>query len=619
MQQNNGPLNQGNPNSDQPYISMLIAAGIAIITWLFLKTCLNNTLTNWDDVQYIKDNPLIKDLSAEGLKAIFSTPVLGNYHPLTILSYAFDYAAGGHDPYIYHLHSLALHCIATILVYWLAMLLTKRPVAVAITALLFGLHPMHVESVAWLSGRKDELCAIYYVGACIAYVYQKNTTTATKTRSALLYALTLLFFVCALLSKPVAVTLPVTLLLIDRFQNRKWSLRAILEKTPHFLLAIAFGIISYSTQHAFGAVGAHHRFSYNAFDRLSIGCYALVTYLAKAIAPTNLHCFYPYPEMHDGLSMFCYAAIPLIAVLAFVLWKFARNNKMIVFGFLFFIVNIFLLLQFIPVGDAVIAERYTYIPYIGLFLIAGWYASELLAKNSMARKPLLGLAVLYLLWLGFLSRDRCTIWYDSVSLWSDELKKQPDNETVAYSNLSAMYFDIWNNSNDRNERRVAYDSALYLFNRSVELMPDSSAPYQALGMLHYAKHELPEAIAYFGRSVILSPGAEAHSNFGNLLVLANRADLALQQYDTAIAQNPDLFAAHLGRGKILRKENHFAEAMEDLNAARTLKPEYAEVYYERSFCDTQMINKAVALKDVETAISLGYNHVDSSYYRLLKQ
>jgi tetratricopeptide (TPR) repeat protein len=619
MQQKNDPVKTMSAPRNKQYYSPLIGMGIAVITFLFLKTCLNDTFTNWDDIQYIKDNALIKDLSGNGLRAIFSTPVLGNYHPLTILSYAFDYAAAGMAPWLYHFDSLVLHCIATLLVYWLALLLFKRPMAAAIASLLFGLHPMHVESVAWLSGRKDELCAIFYVGACITYVYQKNIATLSRSRSTMLYASTLLLFVCALLSKPVAVTLPASLLLIDQLQNRKWDARSVLEKAPHFLLAIAFGIIAITAQHAFGAVGVHQRFNYNALDRLAIGSYALAVYLAKAVVPTNLHCFYPYPVMHDGLSLICYAAIPAIAVLAFITWKLARGNKIMVFGLLFFLINIVLLLQFVPVGDAIVAERYTYIPYIGLFFFAGWYISYLLEKKDIIGKPVLGAAVLYLLWLGILSKERCAVWYDSATLWSDELRKQPDNETVAYTNLSAYYFDAWNTSSERAERHMAYDSALYLFQRCTELMPDSSAPYQALGMLRCARHDVPAALAYFGTSVRLNPTAEAHSNFGNFLVLAGLPDSALLQYDTALSQNPDLFNASLGRGKILIRKNRFTEAMSDLNAARALNPDYAETYYERSFCDTAIINKSVALKDVETALSLGYTHVDSTYYSLLKQ
>ncbi len=619
MQQKNDPTKPMRTPSYKQYYSLLIGAGIAVITWLFLKTCLNDTFTNWDDIQYIKDNALIKDLSGKGLRAIFSTPVLGNYHPLTILSYAFDYAAAGMAPWLYHFDSLVLHCIATLLVYWLALLLFKRPLAAAIAALLFGLHPMHIESVAWLSGRKDELCAIFYLGSCIVYVYQKNIAAQARPRSAMLYGLTLLLFVCALLSKPVAVTLPVCLLLIDHLQNRKRDARSVLEKTPHFLLAIAFGIIAISAQHAFGAVGAHQRFNYNALDRLAIGCYALAVYLAKAVVPVNLHCFYPYPAMHDGLSLICYAAVPTIAVLFFIVWKYASGNKIIVFGVLLFLINIVLLLQFVPVGDAIVAERYTYIPYIGLFFIAGWYVSYLFEKNDTIGKPVLGAAVLYVLWLGTLSKERCAVWYDSATLWSDELRKQPDNETVAYINLSAYYFGAWNTSNERAERHVAYDSALYLFQRTIELMPDSSAPYEAMGMLRIAKHDIPGALSYFGTSVRLKPTAEAHSNFGNFLVLAGMPDPALAQYDTALSQNPELFNACLGRGKILLAKKRFAEAMSDLNAARALNPDYAETYYERSFCDTAIINKAVALKDVETALSLRYTHVDSTYYSLLKK
>jgi tetratricopeptide (TPR) repeat protein len=595
--------------------NLLIPAGIAAVTWLFLKVCLNNQFTNWDDPDYVVRNPLIKDVSWDGLKAIFSTPVMGNYHPLTILSYAIEYSVAAIEPWLYHFDSLVLHIIATLLVYWFVNIVTRRQVAAAVTALLFGLHPMHMESVAWVAGRKDELCALFYIMACIAHVYYTRAAQLKKWRW---YIIVIALFICALLSKPIAVTLPLTLLLIDHFEKRKWKKSILIEKTPHFILSLIFGIISIKAQYGIGAANLQSA-GFNAVERIMLGAYALLTYLWKAIIPANLCCFYPYPkEIHGSLPAIFYAYPFIAAAIIFITWKFARKNKTIVFGSLFFIVNIALLLQLIPVGNAMIADRYTYIPYIGLFFIAGWYVSEYFERNKQTGKAVLAISLLYTGILGYYSHERCKAWYDSITLWTDELAKEPTNVSVAYDNLGFIYYDKWYTATDKEEKKTAFDSAFYVMKRSTELWPDSVGQYQGMGMLYYAKHNYDSADLCFKIALRLNPTPEGYSNYGNLLVMLGRPDSAIKQYDIAISQNPDLYAPYLNRGKILRKRSQWDDAMKDFNTAIAINPRAGELYYERSFCDTQMVNKALALRDVETAISLGYNKVDSSYYNWLK-
>jgi protein O-mannosyl-transferase len=350
-----------------------IVGAIALLTWLFYKVSLDNLITNWDDPGYVRDNALIKDLSAEGIKNIFSTPIMGNYHPLTILSYALEYSYAGLTPWLYHLDSVLLHIVVTVLVYCFVQLLTKRPVVAGITALLFGLHPMHVESVAWMAGRKDVLYGAFYMAACIGYLYYKRTSGSKKW---LWYASVVFLFLCSLLSKPVAVTLPVLLLAIDYFENRKWNMGLLLEKLPLFGISIAFGIKSMIDQKAFGSL-ATQNVHYNFFERLALGGYAFITYLWKAIIPVQLSCFYPYPPKTDNiLPAYYYLYIVGALAVLFGLWLL-RRNKVVMFGAMFFLINIVLLLQFIPVGGAILADRYSYLPYIGLFFIGAWYVSVL--------------------------------------------------------------------------------------------------------------------------------------------------------------------------------------------------------------------------------------------------
>ena len=649
------PSAPANAGFIKKYQHILIPAAIAVVTWLFLNTCLNNKLTNWDDPGYIRDNVLIKDATGEGIKAIFSlqNSVMGNYHPLTILSYAIEYSYVRLDPWLYHLDSLLLHILVTILVYCFVNMLTRRPIAAAVTALLFGLHPMHVESVAWLAGRKDVLYSTFYFAACIAYLYFLRANGKAKWKW---YAGVLILFVCSLLSKPVAVTLPLTLLLVDYFEKRKLHYSLLVEKIPHFAIAIIFGIQSILDQHKFGALDTEN-VAYTFFDRCILGCYALITYLWKAIVPVNLSSFYKYPEKANGSLSAEYFIYPFVVIaLLFVVWRFLRKNRVVMFGLLFFLVNIALLLQFIPVGAAVLADRYTYIPYLGLFFIAGWYVSRYFEAGTKKHLvyPALVIVLAYSLILGYLSNDRCKAWYDSTSLWRDVIEKQP-HAYNAYNNLGFNYFNKFSESVNQNEKKVFYDSATYLLNKSIEIQPDFVNPYISLGELMRTTGQFAEAKrlyykalslkstdktgeAYLGLAITYAMGRnfdssgycfrkaleikpnfpEAHSNYGNFLDMTGRRDSAVIQYGIAIAQNPDMDAFYLNRGRALMKMDRWDDAMRDFERAITINPTLGDNYYARSFVYNHAGKKALAIQDVQKAVSLGFGGVDKNYYQSLQ-
>ncbi len=655
-------------------MNLLSMAGIAIVTFIALKVSLLNQFTNWDDPGYVTNNPVIKGLSGAGLKEIFSTSIMGNYHPLTILTYAIDYSLSTLEPYTYHLDSLLFHLGTTLLVFYFVLLLTGRRVAAIITALLFGIHPMHVESVAWVAGRKDVVYGLFYMAACISYVY---FTRATGSKKWSWYAGVVLLFLCSLLAKPVAVILPVTLLIIDLFEGYLFkggtglgnstefsgfkglriNTAAILEKIPFLVISVVFGIRSMQDQKVFGALGTQGE-KFNFIERIALGGYALVTYLWKAVAPVKLLCFYPYPLKENGSLPALYYVYPLVAavILGAFVWVF-RKNKGVIFGVLFFLINIALLLQFIPVGGAIIADRYSYIPYLGLFFILGWLASEWFeaGKNKQAGQVAVAMIGVYAIVLAYMANERSKVWYDGMSLWRDEIEVEPLRAPNGYNNLGFFYFSKFNNSVNPAERKVYYDSSYFLLNRAIQLQATFVNPYISLGELLRSNGQFEDAKpyyykalkldttemaanAYLGLAIVysitqkfdsayfcyvstlrLKPyNPEAHSNYANFLDMTGRPDSAIVQYGIAMAQNPDIIPPYLNRGRALQRKGRCDEAMKDFEKAISMAPDMGELYYARSFCYRDRNQKALAIKDVEKARSLGFVRMDPAYLETLK-
>ncbi len=657
------------------YSNILIPTGIGILTYLFMRACTDNMLTNWDDLGYITTNPLIKDTSADAIKNIFAlsfsplyavNPVMGNYHPITILLYYFEYSKYGLEPWIYHFDSVILHALCSIAVYFFVKKLSGRTVAATIAGLLFGLHPMHVESVAWAAGRKDILYGLFYVLAMTSYVYYLRTEGGKKT---MWYIVVFALFVISLLSKGVAVILPIALLLIDLIEKRplfitsangseettgkKFNFGMVLDKIPFFGLAYFFGILAKVTQQkvgAYGSLDAH----FTTIERVALSCYAFVTYLWKFIIPADLTNFYPYPlKVQDALPGSYYMYPVIVIALAAVVWTFARKNKVVLFGVGFFIANIILLLQFIPVGGAILSDRYSYIPYLGLFYILGWIVSEYFVtpEKTGTGKVLLGIVLVYSLVLGFASNERCKDWYDSISLWKDNVEKHPQGP-VGYFYLGQEYFTRYEASTNPVKKKNMADSSMMYFNLSVERKPDYINPiiciaelqrnygavddakrtyykalkisdknesvYLGLAVIYAIKQQYDSASYCFATGLKLKPfSPEGHSNYANFYDIIGKLDSSLHEYAIAIEQNPDAYIPYMNRGRIYQRQNKLPEALKDFNKAVEKSTESGDVYLTRSKCYLAMGNKALALLDAQKAASLGLQ-VDPAYMSQLK-
>jgi hypothetical protein len=346
----------------QVWIWIGIALACTLIAYL---PAFHAGFVNWDDDDYVVKNFLIRDLS--NLKALITTPVQGNYHPLTMISLAINYAISELDPSSYHLFNIVLHLLNVLLVFRLVFQLSKENTLIAFTcALLFGVHPMHVESVAWVSERKDVVFTFFFLLGLMSYLKYSdaNSNNEKSGASSRYYVLSLLFLVLSLSAKPAAVVFPVLLLCFDFLRGRKFALKLIIEKIPYFILALVFGLLTMQAQKTIGATGIEGFYSFGS--RMFFGFYGYMMYFVKLIAPFDLAAFIPYPAVNQSLPI-AYLISPLFFLLTLVLcirtWKKYRE---ITFAFAFYLVNLILVLQFIPVGSAIIADRYTYVPYIGI-------------------------------------------------------------------------------------------------------------------------------------------------------------------------------------------------------------------------------------------------------------
>ncbi len=599
-------------------LNIICCICIVFFVSVFLKPCLDNELTNWDDAGYLLNNNLIRDLSLDGLKNIFTKPVMGNYHPFTILSYALEYNWFGLHPYPYHLDNLLLHIANTLLVYWFLLLLSKKPFVAFFASIFFGLHPILVESVAWVADRKDLLYTFFYISTCIFWLYYIKNKSIKRY---CLYLLVLFFTVFSLLSKPVAVTIPFSLLLIDYFESRKINWKLFLEKSPLFILSLAFGIIAIKIQKDTGAINSTNIY-FTIIERIALGSYAFSIYVYKSIFPLGLHCFYPYPSKLNNALPYMYYIYPIgIILFSYLIWRFFRTNKKVIWGILFFVGNIILLLQFIPVGDAIAAERYAYLPYIGIFYLFSCFLYFLYNKitKNIYKNTLILFAILYIVILGCKSNLRCKDWHDSVSLWSSEIIEEPINAPVAYNNLAYGYFAKYSDINTSiMEKKIDLDSAFIAMKQSVALMPNFVNSVRGLGLLFFANKDLDSALKYFKRVIDMKPTAEAYGDYGKVLDMKGYDDSALIVYNISISLNPNIYLQYFNRGQLLKRKNRYVEAERDLNKAIELKPDVSELYYARSYCFAKKGDKKNAVKDIEKAKSLGFAKIDPTYYRIMK-
>lgn len=568
---------------------------ILLITFICYLPSLRNNFTNLDDKQYLIDNPAIKAISAENLKTIFSEQFVGNYQPLTMLSYMIEYNFYGLKPFGYHLTNIFFHLLNTLLVFFITQKLTERLVDNSDTvgviafssALLFGIHPLHVESVAWVAERKDVLYSFFFLWALYLYAKGSTATTEGNPHSWISRGILLFLFLLSLLSKAQAVVFPVILFVIDFLLKRKFNKKSILEKAPFFLLAIVFGLLAIKVQSNAGAMQTFQYFPF--YERILFSCYALLMYFYKIILPINLSCFYPYPETGDKINtVWVYLSpVVLLAAAGFV-WKSFRKERVVLFGLAFFLITIVLVLQLLPVGDALYADRYTYMPSFGIFFIAAYYIAPYLRN-----KTVIILSGAYLLFFGYLTFQHTKVWRNSLTLYTDSINKGY-KAAILYNNRGAILFDS-----------LRYEEALTDFNALVALKPRYPNGWKNKAVIHRQLKQYDEAIKSFSEE-IKNNSADYHNYLdrGSIYLLQNNFEGAINDFSKVIDLMPSSGEGYYARSEAYGKSNRLNEALLDINKAIELSPNNGQAYNNRGIINSMSGRFSEAVNDFSQSLHL---------------
>ncbi len=581
---------------------------VLAITFIVFIPSVKNGFVTFDDPQYVLENPYIKSFSADNLGIIFTSDAnnLGNYHPLTLLSLAANYTCSELDPTSYHVVNIMLHMVNTLLVFLLALILFTRlgtghgQLLSAIAALLFGIHPLHVESVAWISGRKDLLYTCFYLLALIAYTrYLGNK--AIKN-----YILSVLFFLLSLLSKGMAVTLPLSIIAVDYLYKRDIiSKRVILEKIPFFLLSLLFGILAIGVQQAQGATEIM-KFSFP--ERIVFASFGYAQYLVKFLVPYQLCGYYPYPDLENANipPLWYFSLIPvLLSGLLLVYFILVRPNRKIVFGALFFIVNVVFVLQLFPVGSAVMADRYTYLSSFGLLFLVSLGIGELLRRFNSFRAIVLGSFLLYAVLLSAISVGRQAVWHDSYSFWNDVVAENP-GFYPAINNLGEFY---------ENDGRT--QEALQMFSNSIEANQQNPNAWFHRGSIYGKSGNYPAAISDLSQAIKHRPGfTQAYINRAIARAMNQDYRGALADLDTVIMQGKNE-SAYFNRGILKNQLKEYARAIPDFEEAINLNPSCAKCYYSLGLANYNAGMYPEAIKSFTTCIAMDPAYGYAYYYRAL--
>lgn len=565
---------------------------ILLLTVVLYLPSLQNSFTNWDDDIHITDNALVQNLTLETLPQYFLPTSAYMYHPVTLLMYGMEWKFGNGNPIVFHAVSLLVHCINIILVFIFLMLLFRRTGIALFVSLFFAILPMNVEAVAWISGRKDELALLFLLLGSIQYL-QFPSLSVSRFGYASIYV----FFILGLLSKPTVIIFPFLLLLFDWYMHKRLSVQNFISKLPFILLSILFGVfvIIVSSSEVSASIE-----NYSFIQRIQLMSYALLFYPAKILVPYHLSACYSYPDLSGEQIPLLISVAPLFVLSVMGLTYFIRKNTVFIFGALFALLPLLLVLHVVPFHNAsLVADRYGYISSVGILIAIAALIHSTFNTHFIQSIFMRGLfavvffaVVLFNMRIAFL---RTFVWKDGVTLFSDVISKNR-YIPLAYGNRAdallkiGKYQDALTNANillhlDPNNGKAYYirgnifslvekdDKAIHDYAKALSLQYSSPALLYNLGNALYKTGDRDSAIACYKQSLRKdSLNADTWYSLGVTYNALQQKDIAEKCFLKTVALQPKLISAHYYLAQLYFQKQKWHNALEELALVKMAAP-----------------------------------------------
>jgi tetratricopeptide (TPR) repeat protein len=573
-----------------------LAVSVALITFAVYLPSLQNGFINWDDTAYVTENVQIRSFDWAFLRWIFFDFHAAYWHPLTWTSHALDYAIWGLNPFGHHLTNNILHainsCLAVVLIITVMKIrsrrtsekersgfLTQRTIWItgAVTGLLFGLHPLHVESAVWVAERKDLLCALFFLLTLLMYVKYADSKSSNPVErtwfspfSDRRYLVAVFFFVLAISSKPMAVSLPIVLLLVDWYLFRSINsfrsfLSAIVEKIPFIVLSLFISVVIFVAQKTGGAVMALNDISFST--RLLVAAKSLIAYLRMMIWPEKLFPYYPHPFQVSPLSPGYFSAVILVIAITSASIALIKKQKLFAVIWGYYVITLLPVLGLVQVGPQELADRFTYLPSLGPFLLMGLATAWVLKKTDVLKKGrafiqafFAAAVVALLITLSLLTFKQIALWKNCIVLWNYVIDEGQVTSYIAYNNRGVCL-----------ENAGLVDAAAEDYRNALALNPRDDQAYFNMGNIFYKTGLIDQAIDFYSRSIDINANrASAYYNRAIAYSIKNQPNKALEDFDRAIDLKQGLDMTYFGRGKFFSQTGQTAAAIADYEKACSL-------------------------------------------------
>jgi len=591
------------PAVESPLAHWLFPLGVAAVTVLAFIPAFRNGFVSWDDAKNFLDNPHYRGLGREQLRWMWSTFHMGHYIPLSWMTLGLDYLVWGMNPAGYHVTSVLLHALNAVLVYFVAQRLfaltstSERILPAAFAALFFAVHPLRVESVAWITERRDALSLAFYLASLLAYLRFANSS---EKQSGWYWA-SLAAFAGALLSKGTSVTLPAVLLLLNiyplgRVDRRNWlgpaGRRILVELTPFALLSAGFSLLS--------VVALHPPAQLAPAAKVAVSAYSLELYIGKTAIPVGLSPLYEMPTRVDPLAarfLIAYGACIALAVAA---WQLARRCPAATASLIAFALITLPMLGIVQNGPQIAADRYTYHSGPALAVFA---ASVLFFGLRLPNGARRAAAAIVLVSFIALTWRQTSVWHDSEQLWTRVLDEDP-NSAIGHSAMANVRY-----------KQGRIDEGLEHSRRAVALAPKFPQAYNDVGVGLATRGQLDEAAAAYREAIALDPAYEEPvNNLGVVLVRQGDIDAGIQDYQRALAMNPDYADAHVNWGNALVRAHRPADAIPHYQEALVIRPSEADAHFNWGVALAQQGQFAGAAQQFRATLAIDPNHTEGRDY-----